>query len=117
MRSKITTSGQEETPQVFPETPPRAGDMPAYTNQVLFEMNNTLGKIEAKLDGLVKAVDANSSKSDALDGRLVKLENKASFLTGILICAVFLIPICSTIVWWSLGERIEAALRIDPAAK
>jgi hypothetical protein len=108
-----TTSGPEAPPQAFAETLPRASDMPAYTNQVLFEMNNTLGRLDAKLDGLSKGHDDVTKKIDALDDRIGKLEHKASMLTGILICAVFLIPICATVVWWSLGERISAALHVE----
>lgn len=111
-RGKITTSGTEGTPQAFAETLPRASDMPAYTNQVLFEMSNTLGRLDAKLDGLNRSQSELSKQIEGLDGRLAGLEHKASWLQGALITGVILIPLCATVVWWSLGQRIEDALRI-----
>lgn len=112
-RAKITTSGTEGTPQAFAETLPRISDMPAYTNQVLFEMSNTLGKLDAKLDGVSRSQAELSKQIDGLGERLSGLEHKASFLQGVLICAVFLIPFCAAVIWWSLGQRIEEALKIE----
>lgn len=106
MKTTPQDKGRDSPPRDFPEVNPKISDMGVYTTQMLFEMQHSLGRIESKLDNIDRTV------SD-VDGRLRSMESKASWIKGALACAVILIPICFGIVWWSLGERIENALRFE----
>lgn len=106
MNTTPQDKGRDSPPREFPEVNPKVSDMSAYTTQVLFEMQHSLGRIESTLENIGRTVND-------VDGRLRSMESKASWVKGALACAVILIPICFGIVWWSLGERIENALRFE----
>lgn len=95
----------DETPQSFPETTPPRSDMPAYSAQVLFEMNHTLGRMEGTLSALCKQVEV-------MDGRIQTVEKHWNWITGAVAVAVFLIPACAYAIWWALSDKIEAILRL-----
>ncbi|MGO7589963.1 hypothetical protein [Rhizobium leguminosarum] len=134
-------SSSEAPPTTFPEVTPRPADMPAYTTQMIFEMQHALGRMESdiktlslsferaatkleqaieKLDSsaerrLEKSDDAANKRSDRVEAKVSALETKALFLTGFVAAVIVLVPVSAGLVWWSLGERIEQVLHIPQA--
>lgn len=107
----------EPKPPSFAELPPpQSVDMPAYTTQMIFEMNGTLGRVEQALSGLEKRLDTVradlKSDLDGLDERFSSIENHWHWIAGGIAVAVLLIPFCGWLLWISLQDKIEAILQI-----
>ena len=93
----------ENPPKALPEKPPIASDMPHYAASVLFELSTTVGRIEQAVTTLGKSVED-------VETRLKSIEGNATFIKGAIACAIILLPLCFSVIWWSLGERIQSAV-------
>lgn len=103
------------TPENMPQvTPPRSSDANAYMMQAVFELNNMVGKIDARTTSICERLDAIKVSIDTSNDKVEKLAHQVSLAKGFMMAAVLLIPICSTIVWWAIGSRIENALNQAP---
>ncbi|MFJ1307960.1 hypothetical protein [Agrobacterium sp. P15N1-A] len=133
--------GEVSPPHDFPNVTPSPSSMPAYSNQMLFDIHQSNGKLEVRVEHLCKQHDDLSATIDksmekqtqsltasierlekALDGRLTgvetrltDIEKKAGFIAGFLAAAIVLIPVCGVVIWWALGEKVESLLLEKPA--
>jgi hypothetical protein len=83
---------------------------------MIFEMNGTLGRIEEKLANMDKRMDLvrKELREDlsGIDDRFRSIEKHWHWIAGGIAVAIILIPASLAVVWYSLGERINAALHI-----
>lgn len=62
------------TPATYPQTPPNPVEMPLQQHAMLFEMHNTLGKVEAKIDRLVTDSQSHAEKITGFSSAEAKID-------------------------------------------
>lgn len=110
-------SQSDVPPEQMAQVPPsRHSDANAYMMQAVFELTSLVGRIDARTIAITERIESLKASTDATNDKIAKLESQVTLAKGFLICAVLLVPLCFTILWWSLGERIEQAILKQPAA-
>jgi hypothetical protein len=69
--------------------------------QSLIEIQRDVATISAKAERLVTDVSK-------LDGKVSKIETALAQAKGFGIAAIILIPICTAIIWWLIGGKLES---------
>ncbi len=134
MRNSGTTG---TPPSEVASVNPNAASMPAYSNQMLFDIHHNMGRMEVTVENLCRqhetlhasfskeserqaaaltsAVErierALADKHGAYDSKFSRLDRFVWGFGGFAACITIMAPI----FWWLTGERIESTLK-GPAA-
>jgi len=126
-------SGPTSNPHDFASVVPNPLSMPAYSNQMLFDIHHNLGRMEVTLENLCKQHDTlqtmvakeaekqSSALTSAIDrieklltdkhlgydARFSRFDKFVYAFGGFAACMSIMVPV----FWWLTGERIENALK------
>jgi hypothetical protein len=95
------------TPEEVAQVPPR--DLHA-TSDIRFVMLE-IGKFSSEVQNLAKQVEKSAEKVSELD-KTVDRFKVALYSVGA--CLTIFLPVMGGVVWWAVGERINAVLRPVP---
>lgn len=117
MSNSNNHGSSEGTPQEYPQTNPRNLYPTTDIRFVVLE----LGKLEERVDNIIKAsekiADKLDKQSDRMQELVISVDRIKTTVWAVGGCLTLLLPAFGLVLWWALGERINVALKPQPSVQ